>query len=343
MKRVYDSIIAQHFQHHHYKQMLFLAGPRQVGKTTISLSAKDKFTYLNWDNQDHRQVILEGPTAIANFMELSKIQATLPIVVFDELQKYRQWKTLLKGFFDTYRDKLRIILTGSSKLDVYRTGGDSLMGRYFPHRVHPISVAECLRTEVNEQNIHPPNLIESTAFDALLKFGGFPEPFLNRSNQFSRRWKQLRKEQLFRGDIRDLSRIQEIDQLEILAELLKYQVGQLVNYCSLANKIKVSVDTIRRWINTLSTFYYCFIIRPWSKNISRSLLKEPKIYLWDWSEVDDVGKRAENFIASHLLKATHFWEDVQWRLVAASVTLGLKMWSTYTLLRRIMGLPTYPA
>ena len=119
----------------------------------------------------------------------------------------------------------------------------------------------------------------------------------------------MRKEQLFRGDIRDLSRIQEMDQLEMLAELLKHQAGQLVNYSNLANKVRVSVDTIRRWLNTLTAFYYCFIVKPWSKNISRSLLKEPKIYLWDWSELEDKGQRAENFIASHLLKAIHFWTD----------------------------------
>src|SRR5688500_11695925 len=216
MKRLYEAILAQHFKHHSYKQMLFLAGPRQVGKTTVSLSAKaltHKFTYLNWDNQDHRQIILAGPTAVADFIELAKAYADLPIVVFDELHKYRHWKNFLKGFFDTYRDQLHIIVTGSSKLDIYRTGGDSLMGRYFPYRVHPVSVAECLRTEVNQHEITSPKSIKPATFDALLEFGGFPEPFLNQSKTFSRRWKQLRKEQLFRGDIRDLSRIQEVDQL----------------------------------------------------------------------------------------------------------------------------------
>lgn len=183
------------------------------------------------------------------------------------------------------------------------------MGRYFPYRVHPLTVAECVRTAISHTDIHPPTPIESTLFDALFEFGGFPEPFLNKDKQFSHRWKQLRKEQLFRGDIRDLSRIQEIDQLELLSELIKHQAGQLVNYSNLANKIKVSVDTIRRWINTLSSFYHCFIVRPWSTNISRSLLKEPKIYLWDWSDINDIGKRAENFVASHLLKAVHFWTD----------------------------------
>ncbi len=310
MKRIYENIILQHFKL--FKQMLFLAGPRQVGKTTASLIARqidDQFTYLNWDNQDHRKLILSGPAAIADHLELAKARVTLPMIIFDELHKYPQWKTFLKGFFDTYRENLRIILTGSSKLDVYRAGGDSLMGRYFPYRVHPISIAECLSTEMSHKEIHPPQVIDSSIFNDLFEFGGFPEPFLNKNKQFSQRWKQLRKEQLFREDIRDLSRIQEINQLEILAELLRHQAGQLLNYTNLANKIKVSVDTIRRWIQTLSMFYFCFAIKPWSNNITRSLIKEPKIYLWDWSDIDDIGQRAENFIASHLLKAVHYWTD----------------------------------
>lgn len=310
MKRLYDNLISQHFQH--YKQMLFLAGPRQVGKTTISLTAKtytNQFIYLNWDNQDHRKTILKGPAAVADLTGLTKIQTKKPIVVFDEIHKYRHWKTFLKGFFDTYRDVLNIIVTGSSKLDIYRTGGDSLMGRYFPYRIHPLSVAECLRTGLSEQDICLPKSIKPAVFDTLFEFGGFPDPFLNHDKRFSQRWKKLRKEQLFRGDIRDLSRIHEIDQLEMLAELIKHQAGQLVNYSNLASKVRVSVDTIRRWVNTLAAFYYCFTVKPWSKNVSRSLLKEPKIYLWDWSDIEDVGQRAENFIAAHLLKAVHFWTD----------------------------------
>lgn len=311
MKRIYETVVKQHFQN--YDQMLFLAGPRQVGKTTIGFSAQamtDDFAYLNWDNQDHRQIILAGPLAVANHAKLQQAHATKPIIVFDELHKYSQWKTFLKGFFDTYKEDILIIVTGSSTLDMYRSVGDSLMGRYFPYRVHPFSVAEYLRTTIrSEDEISPQKQIESSIFQDLFEFGGFPEPFINKNKKFSQRWKQLRKEHLFREDIRDLSRIHEIQQLEVLAELLRYQTGQLVNYTNLANKVRVSADTTRRWIKILSDFYHCFIIKPWSTNISRSLLKEPKIYLWDWSDVDDLGQRTENFIAAHLLKAVHFWTD----------------------------------
>lgn len=202
------------------------------------------------------------------------------------------------------------MVTGSARLDVYRAGGDSLMGRYFPYRLHPMSIAEIVNPVIRENEIAPmPKKIADEDFYALFNFGGFPEPFLRRSIQFYSRWKKLRSQQLFQEDLRELTRIHELGQIQILAELIKQQAGQLMNYSTFAKKINVSVDTIKRWIQTLKSFYFCFTIQPWTKNITRSLLKEPKIYLWDWALIDDEGAKVENFIASHLLKAVDFWND----------------------------------
>jgi predicted AAA+ superfamily ATPase len=310
MKRLYELVIKEHFAE--CQQMLFLMGPRQVGKTFICLTAKNitrHLNYLDWDNRDHRQIILSGPTKLATHLGLEKAYADIPIVIFDEIHKYGEWKNYLKGFYDTYKDKIHIIVTGSAKLNVYKSGGDSLMGRYFPYRAHPISVAEILRNQIYDIEISPPKAIKQETFVILYQMGGFPEPFLKNNVRFARRWKNLKLQQLFREDIRDLCQIQELSLLEFLAELLKSQAGQLINYSSLASKVGVTVDTIKRWLKTLEKFYYCFTIRPWKRNIIRSLLKEPKVYLWDWSEIEDQGARTENFVASHLLKAIHFWED----------------------------------
>lgn len=309
MKRLYKAIIEEHFKHD--QQMLFFIGPRQAGKTTVSLMAKeltDQFTYLSWDDLDHRAIILKGPASVSDYVGLNKLSSKTPIVVFDELHKYGKWKTFLKGFFDINKTKVRIIVTGSSRLDTYRKGGDSLMGRYFPYRLHPLSLAELHRVDLSENEIHKP---ESHPQDLqkLWEFGGFPEPFLKQNKRFLNRWESLRQRQLVKEDIRDLSRIQELGQIELLVEMLKHQSGQLINYTTLASKVSVSVDTIRRWIKTLQSFFYCFSLQPWSKNVPRSLLKEPKIYLWDWTSVRDEGARFENFVACHLLKAVHLWTD----------------------------------
>ena len=290
MKRIYTSVIREHFEHH--QQMVFLIGPRQAGKTTVSMMAKEfssQFSYLNWDNLDHRKIILEGVNSVAGFVGLDKLASDIPIVVFDEIHKYGKWKTFLKGFFDTYKERVKIIVTGSSRLDVYKKGGDSLMGRYFPYRLHQLSIGELGRVDLSGKEINEPFQSKRYDFERLLKNGGFPEPFIKNDTKFLNRWKPLRQQQLVREDIRDLSRIQELGQIELLAEILKHQAGQLTNYSSLANKVNVSSDTIRRWIKTLQSFFYCFTVPPWSKNIPRSLIKEPKTYLWDWVNVDEEG------------------------------------------------------
>lgn len=310
MKRVYLSIIKEHFKN--YQQMIFLVGPRQAGKTTVSLMAKEltkDFVYLNWDNLDNRKIIVAGVKSVADFAGLNKLVSKKPIVVFDEIHKYGKWKTFLKGFFDTYKTKVNIIVTGSSRLDVYKKGGDSLMGRYFIYRLHGLSLAELGRTSISEKEVSRPFPDKQPRLNQLFRNGCFPEPFIKDDPKFLNRWTALRQEQLVKEDIRDLSRIQELGQIELLAEILKHQAGQLTNYSKLANKINVSSDTIRRWIKTLQGFFYCFSIQPWSKNIPRSLLKEPKIYLWGWANIDDQGPRVENLVASHLLKAVHYWTD----------------------------------
>ena len=312
MRRYYESVIEEHFQKN--RQMLFLVGPRQVGKTTTSLeiaSPRPKHFYFNWDLQEDRRLILQGADAVSRSLELDRVKLgnQVPIVVFDELHKYRKWKTFLKGFFDKYSKKVQILVTGSARLDIYKAGGDSLMGRYFLYRLHPLSVAEIFHRKLRKTEIAIPQKIDEADFQTLCQFGGFPEPFLKRDPFFYSQWKRLRMHQLFNEDLRDLTKIQDFGQMEILAELLQSQSTKLTNYSSLANKINVSVDTVRRWIQVLKSFYYCFIIRPWTKNVTRSLIKEPKIFLWDWSLVEDPGARVENFIASHLLKAIHYWTD----------------------------------
>ena len=294
------------------RQMLFLAGPRQVGKTTISESAAeltDDWYYFNWDIKEHRTIIIQGPQTLGNQLQIERARVQKPIIVFDEIHKYSKWKIFLKGFFDLYKGKVHIIVTGSAKLDVYEAGGESLMGRYFPYRVHPLSIAECRRKVPSDTEISPPQRIEENDFEILWKYGGYPEPFLKRNDKFYTKWKSTRYKQLFEEDIRDLTHIHEVAQLELLAQLLTHQAGQLLNYQNLANKIDVSVNTVRRWIAVLERLYYCFLIRPWTKNVTRSLIKEPKLFLWDWSSIEENGARAENFVASHLIKAVHFWTD----------------------------------
>ncbi len=185
------------------------------------------------------------------------------------------------------------------------------MGRYFSYRIHPLSVREITKPEYSAlKEDQEPTSVKDETLKSLLEYGGFPDPFIKQNKLFSRRWHELRNQQLFREDIKDLASIQELMQLEVLAKILKEQAGNLVNYTNLSRKVRVSDQTIRRWINVLEAFYFCFTIRPWSENISRSLIKEPKIYLTDWSILENGGAKIENFVASHLLKSINFWSDL---------------------------------
>ncbi len=310
MKRLYEAIIHEHLEK--YDLMVFICGPRQVGKTTLAQAlagVKNKYLYLNWDNLDDRRRILEGPTKLVEEDLLSNVSKGKPFLILDEIHKYEEWSSFVKGIYDTYKDELRIIVTGSARLNVYRRGGDSMMGRYFQYRMHPLSVGELLHSEPGETVLRKPKKLGIKKFNELLEFGGFPKPFLNKDKKFARRWQDLRHQQLINQDLRDISDIRMTSKMEVLIQLISGQSGQLFNYNNMATKIRVSNFTVRHWMDVLEELYYCFKIHPWSTNVERSLLKNPKYYLWDWSRVKDKGARVENFVASHLLKAVHYWND----------------------------------
>ncbi len=304
--RFYDTLLHEHLASH--RQMAFVSGPRQVGKTTTCQAAGT--SYLNWDNADDRRVVLRGPAAVAEAVGVEQLRATPPVLVLDELHKHARWKTFLKGFFDVHGSRVRVVVTGSSRLDLFRRGGDSLTGRYFLYRMHPFSVGECLRVDVATDLVQPPALLEDDEWQALWQHGGFPEPFLRRDIRFTRRWRSLRHDQLTREDIRNVTQIQDLSALETLAQILAERSSQQLIYSNLANELGVAVDTVRRWLDVFERMYYGIRIRPWFTNVTKALRKEPKWFLRDWSGVDDPGARAETFVACHLLKAVDAWTDV---------------------------------
>ncbi len=307
-RRLYDAVLAEHLDEH--RQMAFVTGPRQVGKTTTCSNHADR--YANWDDPDDRELVLGGPAKLVDRLGLDRLTEAPPAVLFDELHKYRRWKSFLKGFFDSYADRTRILVTGSSRLDAYRRGGDSLMGRYFLYRMHPFSVAEVLHDELPDAEtiVRAPSPIPDDDFDALWKHGGYPEPFLKRDPRFTTRWLSLRTKQLLRGDVRDLTNIRQLDQIETAGRILQSRSAQQLVYSTLAKEIQVSVDTAKRWVDALASLHLGFRIQPWFKNVARSLRKEPKWYLRDWAAVDDPGARAETFVACHMLKAVEGWTDL---------------------------------
>ncbi len=289
------------------EKMVFLGGPRQVGKTTLArfLGRKDykSYVYLNWDNRQDRKSILGG-----------EFQGDAGLVIFDEIHKYKKWKNYIKGEFDTYKDKFNILVTGSARLDMYRKGGDSLLGRYHYYRLHPFSLAEIMETlpniPVSKELVFPKSSsLVSQTFKDLLAFGGFPEPFLKKDQQTLRRFHNERVDRLIKEDIRDIEQVRDLSALQILVEILPSKVGSLLSLNALRGDLEVAHKTVKTWMDILERFYYHFRIYPYATTVIKSLRKEPKMYLWDWSQVIDEGARLENMVASHLLKTAHFLYD----------------------------------
>jgi len=292
------------------EKMVFIGGARQVGKTSLAKYIAENYfkhyDYLNWDARDDRKNILQ-----------SQFKGNAEIILFDEIHKYKDWKNYLKGQFDKHKDDFKILVTGSARLDVYRRGGDSLMGRYYYYRLHPFSLAEFLErgneiVPFKEIVFQESGKETKEALEIALKFGGFPEPLLKQNEKELRRWHNQRLERLVREDIRDLENIRELSLLHVLVDILPDRVGSLLSLNSLREDLSVAHKTVAHWMDILERFYYHFRIYPFHHKKIRSLKKEPKLYLWDWSEVpDERGARLENIVASHLLKMCHFLNDVE--------------------------------
>lgn len=304
--RLYEDIVRHHLSRD--RQMLFLSGPRQVGKTTLCENLSSK--YLNWDNASHRAVILGGEEAIAAFAGLDRARAEPVVLVLDELHHFDGWKRLLKGFFDVYGKRVRVLVTGSARLDVYKKGGDSLMGRYFPYRMHPLSVGELLRPVRPQVEVAPPSDPGGEVWDALLRFGGFPEPFAKGDSSFLARWHRLRFEQLVREDVRKDTEVRRLDQIESFARILAARSGEQLVWSSLGAEVQASEITARDWTAVLESFFFGFRVRPWARDVAGAIRKTPKWYLRDWSRIKNDGKRHETMLACHLLKAVQLWTDL---------------------------------
>jgi len=274
------------------KKMVFLGGPRQCGKTTLanSLLARTPGRYLNWDFDEDRNEILKkrwGPKD--------------KLLVFDELHKFPRWKNWIKGNFDKEQKLHQFLVTGSARLDVYRRGGDSLLGRYHYWRLHPFTLSEI-----------PKGISPKSALTRLMTVGGFPEPFLDNDETEARRWRKDRYDRVLRDDVRDLEPIKDIQTLSLLVDLLRRRVSSPVVVSNLAGDLQVAPQTVKHWLEILERMYLIFIVQPYSKNLPRALLKPPKIFFFDNGDViGDEGARFENLVAAHLLKKIQFLEDSQ--------------------------------
>lgn len=290
------------------KKLVILTGPRQVGKTTLSRQLQADFAgaqYFNYDVPAQRAVLSsQGWSDQA------------PLLIFDEIHKMAGWKSWLKGAFDGRASLAdgaaqRLLVTGSARMDTFSQAGESLAGRYYALRLHPISVFEwCDQTGASPQ----------AALAHLLKRGGFPEPCLAAQDTAgdleAERWRTDYFSGMIREDVLEFSRIFEINTMRVFAESLRSRVGSPLSLASIGRDMCVSPATLKKYLDILEALYIVFTVRPWSKNITRATLQQPKVYFFDTGLVrGDDGVRFENLVAAHLIKQAHWKQDTEGRNV----------------------------
>lgn len=290
MERQQQGLIARDLD----RKMVFLTGPRQVGKTYLAkqlLAGEPKGLYLNYDHFGDRAIIQKAAW-----------RPDTTLLVLDELHKMPGWKNFLKGIYDTRPAHLRLLVTGSARLDTFRGAGDSLAGRYFRHRLNPLSLAE-LGDEGTDE-----------ALEKLMVRGGFPEPYLAGANPDADRWRMQYVDGLIREDVLSFERIHDLRAMQLLLELLRHRVGSPLSLSSLAEDVHCAPNTIRKYLDILEALFIIFRVTPYHHNIARSIVKEPKVYFFDTGMVrGDEGVRFENLVAMSLLKHANAIEDYEGR------------------------------
>lgn len=300
-----------------HKQMVFMAGPRQAGKTTFTQMLARGFSnslYFNWDILDEKRKLIEHPVF---YEEVHRKDNSVPLIIFDELHKYSDWKNYLKSVYDRDKGNYQFLVSGSGRLDMYQKGGDSLAGRYFIFHLWPFTLAELAGNNLGfKQFLSDPIDIRAVLnnpqpiWNQLGQFTGFPDPYLDGTDGFYRIWSNTYRRQLLREDMRDLASIRRVEDVEILFSLLFSKVGSPLSMAGLSRDIGVSFDSVRSWIDLFESFFMVFRIPPWSRKISRAITKEKKLFLFDYGGIESPAARFENMVALELFRAVSNWNDL---------------------------------
>lgn len=311
------------------RHMVFLAGPRQVGKSMLARNWLQKkgcsSLYYNWDDITVRQAY----RANSRFFEspARSLGSGEPWIVFDEIHKRNHWRDILKAVYDVFGAEFRFLITGSARPDLFRRSGDSLLGRYSLFHMFPLSIKEIiggrtsacflmerdfrlLAADFEAQITNPISAEITDAYALLMQHGPFPEPFLQQQDRFSRKWHQDYSSLVVRQELKDLTRVEELDKVEHLLSILPTRVMSPLSMSNLASEIEAAHTTVKNWLEQLKRLYLIFSINPWTQKISRGLKKEKKWYFMDWYYVPPGPARFENMVATYLYRACQIITDM---------------------------------
>ena len=302
-----------------YRQMVFITGPRQAGKTTFTEIVQKDFSnslYFDWDIIDHKSRLIQNPSF---YEDVYRKDDSLPLIIFDEIHKYKNWKNYLKNVYDKDSKNYKFIVSGSGRLDMFQKGGDSLAGRYFLFHLFPLTLAELSSAKQKQSiyeflknpiEIYDENIESIELWQNLARFSGFPDPYIQGKMSFYQAWSTTYQKQLLREDIRDISALKNINTLELLFSLIPSKIGSTFSMNNIAMDISISFDSVKTWLDILEQFFLIFRLSPWSTKISRAITKAKKIYLYDFARIEKEGSKFENMVALELWRAVYNWNDL---------------------------------
>lgn len=310
---MYSRILLEPILKYFFKgKAIILLGPRQTGKTTLSLALleffknKKKIGIFNCDNPEDRDRLNEK-----NLESLIGLVDDLDIVLIDEGQKVETIGQTSKLLVDHYKDKKQFVITGSSSFNLLDKTGEALTGRKLVFDLLPLSLEEIYP----EKNI----LKISKELENHLIFGSYPEIVWQKSFERKRRFlKELATSYLFK-DILEFQKIKKSDVLFKLLKALALQIGSEVSFNELSNIVGIDKKTVEKYIDLLEKNFIIFKLSPYTKNKRREIMKSKKIYFYDLgirneiinnfnflSDRNDAGALWENFVAVERLKYQNY-------------------------------------
>jgi uncharacterized protein len=236
-----------------------VTGPRQSGKTTLCRKVFPHMLYINLENPDTRQFAKDDPRGFLKQYDRG--------VIIDEIQRAPELLSYIQVLVDENHDAGQFLLTGSQQFEVLNTVSQSLAGRTALLRLLPLSIAE-----LKGRN-------KPISVNSLILKGFYPRIYDQQLNPTQALGDYLVT--YVERDIRQLAAIKDLSLFEKFVRLCAGRIGQVLNLQSLGNDVGISHTTARAWVSLLEASYVIFLLPPWFRNISKRLIKSPKLYFYD--------------------------------------------------------------
>jgi len=304
-------------------KIVLVYGARQVGKTTLVRRVLDDLPYrslaINADEMRYTDVL-----SSRDLRRLRGLVEGYELLFVDEAQRIPEIGVNLKLLVD-HLPNLRIVVTGSSSLDLASKVQEPLTGRAWVHRLYPIAMSELAQ-------IHNPFELDDM-LDERLVYGSYPEIFALVGDAQRREYLQNLSASYLYKDVLEIGGVRHSSKLRNLVRLLAFQIGQEVSLTELGSQLQMSKDTVASYIDRLEQSFVVFRLGGFSRNLRKEVSKQDKIYFWDLgvrnvaidnlkplAERDDVGALWENFVIAERLKWLHYRQTLA----------SLYFWRTYT-------------